>query len=95
MEITGPFGDIKYLQKLPPPCAYDPNPRRDLRAPFFNSRLADHYLEKVAKVKTEKFSFQDQEHTTMKPSGHLLTISRQGIEILQMEDFRNWSDPNL
>jgi hypothetical protein len=51
MEVGGPFGDIKYLQKLPPPGAYNPKVSRDTRAPSFNSRLADHYLEKVSKVK--------------------------------------------
>jgi hypothetical protein len=44
MEVGGPFGAIKYLQKLPPPGAYDAHLAQDSRAPSFNSRLADHYL---------------------------------------------------
>jgi hypothetical protein len=51
METGGPFGEIKYRLKLPPPGAYNPKLDRDSRAPSFNSRLADYLLEKVSKVK--------------------------------------------
>jgi hypothetical protein len=44
MEIGGPLGGIKYLQKIPSPFVYEPKPKRDVRAPSFNSRLSDHYL---------------------------------------------------
>ena len=50
MEVGGPFGAIKYHRNLPPPGAYDPKTPRDNRAPSFNSRLTDYYLDKIAKV---------------------------------------------
>jgi hypothetical protein len=50
MMIGGPFGHIKYQQKLPAPGAYEIKNSTEQRLPSLKSRISDHYLEKIAKV---------------------------------------------
>ena len=42
MDLSGPFGQVKHLGKLPGPTEYQNMTERDLRAPALRSRLPDH-----------------------------------------------------
>lgn len=51
MMVGGPFGHIKYQQNLPAPGAYEIKNATEQKIPTLKSRIIDHYLEKMAKVK--------------------------------------------
>ena len=41
MDLSGPFGQLKYLKKLPGPAEYNNMTDRDHRAPALRSRQPD------------------------------------------------------